>query len=99
MTPLKTNILIAGDHSIVLNGLRTVLNAQPDLEVVMQATDGAIRGRASGEPRHLDAAADELVLELPAGWIAEAHDGAEPGDAVAGARSVDDGGEATSRSS
>src|SRR3954454_12418854 len=40
MTPLKTNILIADDHPIVLNGLRTVLNAQPDLEVVAQAADG-----------------------------------------------------------
>ncbi len=41
MTPLKTKILIADDHPIVLNGLRTVLNAQPDLEVVAEATDGA----------------------------------------------------------
>ena len=40
MTPLKTKILIADDHPIVLNGLRTVLNAQPDLEVVAQANDG-----------------------------------------------------------
>jgi len=41
MTPLKTKILIADDHPIVLNGLRTVLNVQPDLEVVAEATDGA----------------------------------------------------------
>jgi DNA-binding NarL/FixJ family response regulator len=40
MTPLKTRILIADDHPIVLNGLRTVLNAQPDMEVVAQAADG-----------------------------------------------------------
>ena len=40
MTPLKTRILIADDHPIVLNGLRTVLNAQADLEVVADATDG-----------------------------------------------------------
>src|SRR4051795_1288219 len=40
MTPLKTKILIADDHPIVLNGLRTVLNAQADLEVVAQATNG-----------------------------------------------------------
>ena len=40
MTPLKTKILIADDHPIVLNGLRTVLNAQPDLEVVTEATNG-----------------------------------------------------------
>jgi DNA-binding NarL/FixJ family response regulator len=40
MTPLQTKILIADDHPIVLRGLRTVLDAQPDLEVVAQATDG-----------------------------------------------------------
>jgi DNA-binding NarL/FixJ family response regulator len=39
-TPLKTRILIADDHPVVLNGLRTVLNAQADLEVVAAATDG-----------------------------------------------------------
>jgi len=40
MTPLKTRILIADDHPIVLRGLRIVLNAQPDLEVIAEATDG-----------------------------------------------------------
>jgi DNA-binding NarL/FixJ family response regulator len=39
-TPLKTRILVADDHPIVLNGLRMVLNAQPDLEVVAEAGDG-----------------------------------------------------------
>jgi DNA-binding NarL/FixJ family response regulator len=38
--PLKTRILVADDHPIVLRGLRTVLNAQPDCEVVAEATDG-----------------------------------------------------------
>ena len=38
--PLKTRILVADDHPIVLKGLRTVLNAQADLEVVAEATDG-----------------------------------------------------------
>jgi DNA-binding NarL/FixJ family response regulator len=38
--PLKTRILVADDHPIVLRGLRMVLNAQPDLEVVAEATDG-----------------------------------------------------------
>jgi DNA-binding NarL/FixJ family response regulator len=40
MTPLKTRILIADDHPVVLRGLRIVLNAQPDLEVVADASDG-----------------------------------------------------------
>jgi DNA-binding NarL/FixJ family response regulator len=38
--PLKTRILVADDHPIVLRGLRMVLNAQPDLEVVAEAADG-----------------------------------------------------------
>jgi DNA-binding NarL/FixJ family response regulator len=39
-TPLKTRILVADDHPIVLQGLKTVLNVQPDFEVVAEATDG-----------------------------------------------------------
>jgi DNA-binding NarL/FixJ family response regulator len=39
--PLKTRILIADDHPIVLRGLRLVLDAQPDFEVVAEAHDGA----------------------------------------------------------
>jgi DNA-binding NarL/FixJ family response regulator len=38
--PLKTGILVADDHPIVLRGLKTVLNAQADFEVVAEATDG-----------------------------------------------------------
>jgi DNA-binding NarL/FixJ family response regulator len=39
--PLVTRILIADDHPIVRSGLRRVLDAQPDLEVVAEAEDGA----------------------------------------------------------
>jgi DNA-binding NarL/FixJ family response regulator len=39
--PLVTRILIADDHSIVRSGLRRVLDAQSDLRVVAEATDGA----------------------------------------------------------
>jgi DNA-binding NarL/FixJ family response regulator len=51
MTPLKTNVLIADDHPIVLNGLRTVLKVQSDLLVVAQATDGeqALERARSGD--------------------------------------------------
>jgi DNA-binding NarL/FixJ family response regulator len=41
MTPLKTRILLADDHALVRHGLRMVLDAQPDLEVVAEAGDGA----------------------------------------------------------
>jgi DNA-binding NarL/FixJ family response regulator len=39
--PLVTRILIADDHAIVRSGLRKVLDAKPDLEVVAEAEDGA----------------------------------------------------------
>jgi DNA-binding NarL/FixJ family response regulator len=53
-TPLKTRILVADDHPIVLRGLKTVLNAQPDCEVVAEATDGEEAvARALTEDIHL----------------------------------------------
>jgi len=39
--PLVTRILVADDHPIVRSGLRNVLDAEPDLEVVAEAEDGA----------------------------------------------------------
>jgi DNA-binding NarL/FixJ family response regulator len=39
--PLVTRILIADDHAIVRSGLRKVIDAKPDLEVVAEAEDGA----------------------------------------------------------
>ncbi len=41
MTPLKTRVLLADDHALVRRGLRLVLDAEPDLEVVGEAGDGA----------------------------------------------------------
>jgi DNA-binding NarL/FixJ family response regulator len=39
--PLVTRVLVADDHPIVRSGLKTVLDAQPDLEVVAEAADGS----------------------------------------------------------
>jgi DNA-binding NarL/FixJ family response regulator len=39
--PLKTRILLADDHTVVRRGLRLVLDAEPDLEVIAEAGDGA----------------------------------------------------------
>ncbi len=39
--PLVTRILIADDHPIVRSGLKKVLDAKPDLQVVAEAEDGA----------------------------------------------------------
>ena len=63
--PLVTRILVADDHPIVRSGLKTVLDAQPDLEVVAEADDGAEAVKkalaedvASRHPRRRDAEAD-----------------------------------------
>lgn len=39
--PLKARIVLADDHVVVRRGLRMVLDAEPDLEVVAEAGDGA----------------------------------------------------------
>jgi DNA-binding NarL/FixJ family response regulator len=39
-TPLKTRVLLADDHAVVRSGLRAVLDGEPDIEVVAEATDG-----------------------------------------------------------
>jgi DNA-binding NarL/FixJ family response regulator len=38
--PLKTKILVADDHNVVRRGLRLILDSEPDLEVVAEASDG-----------------------------------------------------------
>jgi DNA-binding NarL/FixJ family response regulator len=51
MGALKTRILLADDHTVVRRGLRLVLEAEPDLEVVAEAADGAeaVKRAASGD--------------------------------------------------
>jgi DNA-binding NarL/FixJ family response regulator len=39
--PLVTRVLVADDHALVRDGLRQVIDAEPDLEVVAEAADGA----------------------------------------------------------
>lgn len=38
---MRIKILLADDHKIVRDGLRTLLEQQPDMEVVAEAEDGA----------------------------------------------------------
>ena len=38
--PLRARVLVADDHPIVRDGLRRVLDAQPDMRVVAEAQDG-----------------------------------------------------------
>ena len=60
--PLKARVLLADDHAMVRRGLRLILDAEPDLEVVAEAGDGAeavelarARERPPGRARHHDA--------------------------------------------
>jgi DNA-binding NarL/FixJ family response regulator len=39
--PLRTRILLADDHALVREGLKMLLDSQPDLAVVAEADDGA----------------------------------------------------------
>jgi DNA-binding NarL/FixJ family response regulator len=79
MTELKTRILLADDHAVVRRGLRLVLDKEPDLEVVAEASDGAeavqLAGAAGVQLAVLDVAmprmtglqaAAELTQRLPA---------------------------------
>ena len=52
--PLVTRILVADDHALVRDGLKHVIDAAPDLEVVSEAADGAAAvERALADDVHL----------------------------------------------
>ena len=47
----KIRVLIADDHAILRAGLKMLVNAQPDMEVVAEASDGAKAVLAASETR------------------------------------------------
>jgi len=57
--PTRTRILLADDHAVVRRGLRLVLDAEPDLEVVAEAGDGA-----EAVARGLETEVDLAVLDV-----------------------------------
>jgi DNA-binding NarL/FixJ family response regulator len=57
--PLKTRIMLADDHAVVRRGLRHVLDAEPDLEVVAEVGYGA-----AAVERALDGDIDLAVLDV-----------------------------------
>jgi DNA-binding NarL/FixJ family response regulator len=59
MTPLKTRALLADDHALVRRGLRLVLDAEPDLDVVAEAGDGA-----EAVERGLEPEIDLAILDI-----------------------------------
>jgi len=48
---MKTRVLLADDHALVRSGLRALLEAEPDIEVVGEAEDGASVVEASRKLR------------------------------------------------
>jgi DNA-binding NarL/FixJ family response regulator len=40
VVPLKTRVLLADDHTVVRQGLRFILDSEPDLEVVAEVSNG-----------------------------------------------------------
>jgi DNA-binding NarL/FixJ family response regulator len=59
LTPLKSRVLLADDHALVRRGLRLVLDAEADLEVVAEAGDGA-----EAIERGLEPEVDLAVLDI-----------------------------------
>jgi DNA-binding NarL/FixJ family response regulator len=65
-------ILLADDHALVRRGLKLVLDCEPDLEVVAEASDGAAAvERAASEPG-LDLAILDVAMPLMTGLQAAA---------------------------
>jgi DNA-binding NarL/FixJ family response regulator len=58
-TPIKTRILLADDHQMIRRGLRLVLDSEPDLHVVAEASDGAEALEAG-----LDDGVDLAILDV-----------------------------------
>jgi DNA-binding NarL/FixJ family response regulator len=56
---LITEVLVADDHALVREGLKRVLNDEPDLEVVAEAADGA-----EAVERGLDDRIDLAILDI-----------------------------------
>jgi DNA-binding NarL/FixJ family response regulator len=64
--PLVTRVLLADDHTVVRNGLRLVLDAAPDLQVVAEAADG-IEATELGLREDIDLAVLDVAMPLRTG--------------------------------
>jgi DNA-binding NarL/FixJ family response regulator len=61
VTPLRMRILLADDHAVVRRGLRMVLDAEPDLQVVAEAKDG-LEALALGLREQVDLAVLDVAM-------------------------------------
>lgn len=59
--PLRARLLVADDHPVVLDGLRRVLDDQPDLRVVAEARDGIAAVEAAVE-QEIDLAVIDVAM-------------------------------------
>jgi DNA-binding NarL/FixJ family response regulator len=69
--PLRTRILLADDHPVVRRGLRTILDAQPDMTVVAEVDDGAEAVRV-GTTQNIDLAVLDVLMPRLTGLQAAA---------------------------
>jgi DNA-binding NarL/FixJ family response regulator len=64
--PLVTRVLLADDHTVVRHGLRLVLDAAPDLQVVAEAADG-IEATELGLREDIELAVLDVAMPLRTG--------------------------------
>jgi DNA-binding NarL/FixJ family response regulator len=57
--PARLRIVLADDHAVIREGLKLLVNAQPDMEVVGEAVNGEMALRAA-----CDLAPDVIVMDL-----------------------------------
>jgi DNA-binding NarL/FixJ family response regulator len=63
---MSVKILIADDHEVVRQGIRTILSARPDWEICGEAVNGQEAIRLAGE-RHPDAIIMDITMPVMSG--------------------------------